>query len=318
MSRSVVTTRAQPAAPARRQRQRPGMVWIPGGVFHMGSDDHFPEEAPVRRASVDGFWMDAAPVTNRQFERFVHETSWVTVAERPADPADYPAATPEALAPASLVFTPPQARRPLRGLDDWWSYVTGADWRHPGGPRSSLAGLDDHPVVHVCWDDVSAYAAWAGVDLPTEAEWEFACRGGLDGATYAWGEELTPAGRHMANLWQGEFPYENLAEDGWLGTSPVGSYAANGYGLVDMVGNVWEWTRDNWYVRPRPSAAPRSELGPPPDGRRAPRKALKGGSFLSDPRYCQRYRPAARHAQPVDAPMSHIGFRCVVRPSSVG
>ena len=310
MSRAAFArVQTAPFVHTRRHRQRPGMLWIPGGVFQMGSDRHCAEEAPVRRATVDGFWMDAAPVTNRQFERFVHETSWITTAEQPADPSDHPGVTPEGLVPASLVFLPPKERRPLRGLDDCWSYVPGADWRHPGGPQSSLLGLEDHPVVHVSWFDVSAYAAWAGLDLPTEAEWEFAARGGLEGATYAWGEALAPGGRRMANVWQGEFPYENLGEDGWAGTSPVGSYPANGYGLVDMIGNVWEWTRDLWSLRARP--ADRHSAEP----MRIPRHVLKGGSHLCAFNHNQRYRPATRRAQPVESAASDIGFRCVVRPS---
>ena len=318
-------------ADVQRRQPRPGMAWISGGAFRMGSDHHYPEEAPSRRVSVDGFWIDSKPVTNRQFARFVHATAWVTTAEMSADPDDYPGAHPDMLAPASLVFTPPARPTPNAGLGDWWTYMPGADWRHPAGPHSSLAGLDNHPVVHVAWNDVAAYAAWAGVDLPTEAEWEYAARGGLDGATYAWGEEFTPDGRRMANTWQGEFPWRNLDEEGWLRTSPVGAFPANGYGLSDMIGNVWEWTRDWWSSRSavapgKTCCAPRNPSGGREEqshdqsipGIRIPRKVLKGGSHLCAPNYCQRYRPAARHAQPIDTSASHIGFRCVVRPAVAG
>ncbi len=318
-------------ADVQRRQRRPGMAWIPGGSFRMGSDHHYPEEAPSRRVSVDGFWIDSAPITNAQFARFIHATAWVTWAERSAEAGDYPGADPDMLAPASLVFTPPTRPTPVGGLGDWWTYVQGADWRHPLGPHSDLTGLDDHPVTHVAWNDVAAYAAWAGVDLPTEAEWEFAARGGLDGATYAWGEDFTPDGRHMANTWQGEFPWRNLEEDGWARTSPVGSFPANGFGLHDMIGNVWEWTRDWWSARSaasesRACCAPRNPSGGREEqshdasipGVHIPRKVLKGGSHLCAPSYCQRYRPAARHAQPVDTSTSHVGFRCVVRPAAVG
>jgi sulfatase modifying factor 1 len=318
-----------PATQFRRTQPRPGMIWISGGGFRMGSEDHYPEEAPVRRISVDGFWIDAKPVTNGQFARFINATGWVTSAERPADPALYPGADPKLLQPSSLVFTPPSHRGPLSGFSDWWRYIPGADWRHPVGPGSDIGSLGDHPVVHVSFEDVSAYADWAGVDLPTEAEWEFAARGGLDGATYAWGEELTPGGRHMANTWQGEFPYLNVLEDGYYRTSPVGAFPPNGYGLSDMIGNTWEWTRDWWSLRSvepegKACCAPRNPMGgsanasydPASSGPAIPRKVIKGGSHLCAPNYCRRYRPAARHPEPVDTSTSHLGFRCVVRPGS--
>jgi sulfatase modifying factor 1 len=274
------------------------MAWIEGGTFLMGSDDAYPEEAPVRPASVDGFWIDRHPVTNRDFNRFVQETGHVTLAERPADPDDYPDADPALLVPSSSVFVKP--KRPV-GLDDayrWWAYVPGADWRHPQGPETSAKKLSKHPVVHVAYEDALAYARWAGKELPTEAEWEFAARGGLEGATYAWGDDPVPGGRHMANTWQGEFPMRNELLDGWEWTSPVGTYPANGYGLHDMTGNVWEWTVDGFGPQDVP----------------IPRKVTKGGSFLCAPNYCHRYRPAARMAQPVDTSTCHLGFRCVVRP----
>jgi formylglycine-generating enzyme required for sulfatase activity len=306
---------------------RAGMVWVPGGRFRMGSDHHYPEERPARWAAVDPYFMDARPVTNAEFARFVEATGWITSAETPADPRDYPGAKPEMLAPASVVFTPTRGPVDLRNAYAWWRYTPGADWRHPYGPASSLNGLQDHPVVHVAWLDVEAYARWAGKDLPTEAEWEFAARGGLEDAEFAWGDELTPGGRHMANVWQGRFPWENLAQDGWSRTSPVGAYPPNGFGLYDMIGNVWEWTGD-WWSTPSNGAAAHPCCAPanPRGGREEesydpctpeipiPRKVLKGGSHLCAPCYCRRYRPAARHAEPIDTSTSHVGFRCVVRP----
>jgi sulfatase modifying factor 1 len=223
------------------------MVWIPGGTFHMGSDRHYPEEAPAHNVTVDGFWIDSAPVTNIQFRRFVKETAYVTSAERAPNPADYPGAKPETLVPSSVVFQMPKQRVvDLRNHYLWWSYVPGADWRHPEGPSSTLHGRDRHPVVHVAYEDVEAYLRRAGKALPTEAEWEYAARGGLEDAEFAWGHEFTPKGRQMANTWQGEFPNQNLELDGYAGTSPVGSFPPNGYGLFDAIGNVWEWT-DDWY-----------------------------------------------------------------------
>jgi formylglycine-generating enzyme required for sulfatase activity len=301
------------------------MAWIEGRTFTMGSDDHYPEERPCRKVAVDGFWIDRRPVTNRQFSRFVRETHYRTVAEIAPDPRDYPGALPENLVPASLVFTPPAGPVDLAGpVSQWWSFVPGANWRHPTGPESSLHGLADHPVVHVALADVQAYCAWAGAELPTEAEWELAARGGLNDAEYAWGDTLTVDGRHMANTWQGNFPAENTQEDGWVRTSPVGSYPANGHGLYDMIGNVWEWTTD-WWSLPDPRApnhaccAPKNPRGGqangsivPGDPAAIPRRVLKGGSHLCAPSYCQRYRPAARHAHPIDTSTSHIGFRCVV------
>ena len=301
-----------------------GMTWIPGGTFLMGSDSHYPEEAPAHRTTVGGFWMDTLAVTNARFAEFVEATGYVTVAERPADPADYPGASPDMLAPASTVFVQPAHRVDLANPFNWWTYIPGADWRHPQGPGSSIADLGDHPVTHVAWDDVQAYAEWAGKVLPTEAEWEFAARGGLDGATYAWGEELTPGGTWMANTWQGEFPIVNTGDDGYHRTAPVGSYPANGYGLLDMIGNVWEWTTD-WYAphertthsccsveNPR-SARAEDSIDPALQGISIPRRVMKGGSHLCAPNYCQRYRPAARMPQHVDTSTSHLGFRCIRR-----
>ena len=300
-----------------------GMVWIPGGTFRMGSDHHYPEEAPAHQVTVDGFWIDPHPVTNAEFARFVRATRYATVAERPADPARYPGARPELLGPASSVFRSPDHPVPLTDPYQWWTYVPGADWRHPDGPGSSIKRKPDHPVVHVAWADVEAYAAWAGKAVPTEAEWEFAARGGLDGAEFAWGDELTPGGRWMANTWQGDFPLHNTAEDGYVGTAPVGRYPANGYGLVDMIGNVWEWTVD-WYQAhvetshacctvANPRGGDRDRSAYPRDPAKVPRRVMKGGSHLCAPTYCRRYRPPARMAQPVDTSTSHLGFRCIVR-----
>jgi formylglycine-generating enzyme len=285
------------------------MVWIPGGTFLMGSDEHYPEEAPSRRVTVDGFWIDRHTVTNREFERFVRKTGYVTVAERTPDPAAYPGAKEEMLIPASTVFRKPPHRVDLSNHFNWWTYVPGADWRHPQGPGSSIKKRPDHPVVHVAWEDVETYAQWAGRQLPTEAEWEFAARGGLDGATYAWGEEFTPEGRWMANTWQGEFPVENLNQDGFEGTAPVGSFPPNGYGLFDMIGNVWEWTTDS-YDAEADVLHPCCSVESPQAC--IPRKVMKGGSHLCAPNYCQRYRPAARMPQPIDTSTSHLGFRTIL------
>ena len=229
-----------------RYAQQADMRLVPGGTFRMGSDKHYPEEAPVHCVTVDGFWMDRTPVTNRRFREFVEATGYVTFAEVAPDPKDYPGALPHMLKAGSLVFDPPDHPVDLRNFANWWSFKFGANWRRPYGKGSSIRDLDDHPVVHISYRDAEAYAAWAGKQLPTEAEWEFAARGGLDGAEYVWGEEFTPAGRHMANTWQGEFPWQNRFEDGYEWTAPVGSFPANGYGLHEMAGNVWEWTTD-WY-----------------------------------------------------------------------
>jgi formylglycine-generating enzyme len=306
-----------------------GMVWIEGGTFCMGSDRHYPEEAPAHRVRVGGFWIDRTPVTNRQFRNFVKATGHVTWAEIPPDPKDYPGALPHMLKPGSLVFSPPKHAVDLRDWSQWWQLKFGADWRRPYGPRSSIGGLHDHPVVHVAYRDAEAYARWAGKELPTEAEWEFAARGGLDGAEFGWGDEFAPGGRQMANTWQGGFPHENTRLDGFDRTSPVTAFPPNGYGLHDMIGNVWEWTTD-WFTSqheadaPKPCCIPENPHGGREDQScdpcqpqiRIPRKVIKGGSHLCAPNYCRRYRPAARHAQPVDTSTSHVGFRCVVRRES--
>jgi sulfatase modifying factor 1 len=302
------------------------MVWIPGRTFTMGSNDHYPEERPARTVAVDGFWIDRRPVTNRCFARFIRDTGYRTVAEIAPHPQDYPGALAQYLVPASLVFTESDVTVDLKGpASQWWALVPGADWRHPTGPRSSIIGLADHPVVHVALLDVEAYCEWAGAALPTEAEWEFAARGGFDFTEYSWGDTMLVDGHHMANTWQGSFPYQNTLEDGWKRTSPVGSFPANGYGLFDMIGNVWEWTAD-WWSLPDPAApnqaccAPRNPRAADEAGSIAPagpaivRRVLKGGSHLCAPNYCRRYRPPARHAHEVDTSTSHIGFRCVMRP----
>ncbi|WP_093165640.1 formylglycine-generating enzyme family protein [Variovorax sp. YR216] len=304
----------------------PGMLWIPGGTFRMGSDHHYPEEKPAHRVTVDGFWMDATPVTNAQFRTFVEATGHVTFCEIPPDPKDYPGALPEMLKAASSVFVAPPGRVSLHDHFQWWQFVAGANWRQPQGAGSSIASKEDHPAVHLAWSDVEAYAKWAGKAIATEAEWEFAARGGLEGAEYAWGSELVPGGVHQANTFQGEFPWQNLAEDGFTGTSPVHSFPANAYGLYDMIGNVWEWT-ETWYsprhpdeklkaccIPVNPRGAPKERSFDPgmPDIP-IPRKVMKGGSHLCAPNYCRRYRPAARMPQPVDTSTSHLGFRCIVR-----
>jgi sulfatase modifying factor 1 len=326
LSASLEPLNASTAVAAKPPRQ--GMRWIPGGTFLMGSAGHYAEEAPAHQVSVDGFWIDESPVTNADFRRFIDATGYVTTAERPADPADYPDARPELLAPSSVVFRKPDGPVDLSNHLNWWAYVAGATWRHSRGPQSNLQGLWRHPVVHVAFADAQAYADWAGCQLPTEAEWEFAARGGLDGATYVWGDEYTPGGRFMANTWQGDFPWQNLAADGHEWTSPVGSFPANGYGLYDMAGNVWQWTTD-WYqehgkLASRPCCTLANPRGGPQEGSHdpctprapIPRKVMKGGSHLCAPNYCLRYRPAARMAQPVDTSTSHLGFRCIVRFAS--
>lgn len=301
---------------------------LDGGRFMMGSDRHYPEEAPVRAVRVDPFWIDETPVTNAQFARFVEATGHETTAEIPPDPKDYPGLDPAMARAGSLVFEKPVGPVDLRDVAAWWEFRFGADWRAPLGPGSSIAGLEDHPVVHVTHADAAAYAAWAGKRLPTEAEWEFAARGGLDGADYAWGDDLAPGGAMLANYWQGRFPLVNLLTDGWERTSPVRSYPANGHGLYDMIGNVWEWTAD-WYgarqAQDKRRDGPCCTIENPRGGRRDQsydpanpvakigRKVVKGGSHLCADNYCQRYRPAARRPQAVDSSTSHIGFRCIAR-----
>ena len=306
----------------------PDMVWIPGGTFRMGSDKHYVEERPVHKVTVDGFWIDKYPVTNERFAEFVEATGHVTFAEIPPDPKDYPGALPEMLYAGSLVFHKPHGPVDRANIGNWWSYDRGADWRHPRGRETSIEGIERHPVVHVTFGDAETFARWEGKELPTEAEWEYAARGGLLDAPYAWGHEFMPGDRPMANTWQGEFPYQNLVEDGYEGTSPVGAFPPNNYGIYDMIGNTWEWTTD-WYNPQHEADAPKACCVPvnPLGGKetqsydpnhpeiKIPRKVLKGGSYLCAPNYCRRYRPAARFPEPIDTSTCHVGFRCIVRPN---
>jgi sulfatase modifying factor 1 len=284
-----------------------GMMRVPGGEFLMGSEDFYPEERPVHRVAVEGFWIDPHPVTVAEFRRFVRATGHVTVAERPLDPELYPDADPALLVPGSLVFQPSRGPVDLSDFRNWWEYRPGTTWQRPEGPASDTYTRGRHPVTHVAYEDAAAYADWAGKALPTEAEWEYAARGGLEGKVFAWGDDFTP---DMANTWQGEFPWQNLMQDGYAGTSPVGSFPANGYGLHDMTGNVWEWTTDLFsasHAVESPCCAPGHA------GELIPRRIIKGGSHLCAPNYCLRYRPAARQGEAVDTSTSHIGFRCIIR-----
>ncbi len=284
------------------------MVRIPGGTFRMGSERFYPEERPIHLETVAPFLMDAHEVTNEDFQRFVRETGYLTVAERPLDPSHYPDAPRQALVPGSVVFRQP--RSPVRSLDDWtqwWHYLPGAQWRHPEGPGSTILGKRDHPVVHIAYEDAETYARWAGKELPSEAEWEFAARGGLEDAIFCWGNELFPNGTIMANTWLGEFPWQNFR--GSVRTLPVGSFPPNGYGLYDMAGNVWEWTTERYSTS---HAASHACCTPAPETSED-RRTIKGGSHLCAPNYCFRFRPAARSPQTVDTGTSHLGFRCIVR-----
>ncbi|MBB3092026.1 formylglycine-generating enzyme family protein [Nocardioides albus] len=312
------------------------MIRLDGGTFAMGSEAFYPDEGPVHERTVESFEIDLHPVTSAQYAAFVADTGYVTVAERPLDPADFPGADPADLVPGGLVFVPTRGPVDLRDWRQWWAWGAGASWKAPFGAGSSIAGREDHPVTQVALEDARAYAEWAGKRLPTEAEFEYAARGGRAGATYAWGEELRPEGRLMANTWQGSFPWRNTGAAGWVGTSPVGTFPANDYGLLDCIGNVWEWTTDFYTERHGPErdrervdllaeqggcgdgcqcgpssreetqAAASAEIGSA-----IPRRVLKGGSHLCAPAYCLRYRPAARSPQADDTATTHIGFRCV-------
>jgi formylglycine-generating enzyme required for sulfatase activity len=307
---------------------REGMVQIPAGRFRMGSADFYAEEGPVRDVQVSSFSIERGPVTVAQFADFIEQTGYTTVAERPLDPEDYPDADPALLREGSAVFHPTSGPVPLNDPGRWWAYVPGANWRCPWGPESENAKRTDHPVTHVAYEDAEAYAHWAGKELPTEAEWEYAARGGLDGTTFAWGNQERPDGELMANVWQGEFPWRNTGAKRWRGTSPVGLFPANGFGLYDVTGNVWEWTSDYYATDGAGSDIQHACCGPPADPRVAtpdqsydlgrpgahiPRRVIKGGSHLCAPSYCLRYRPAARQPQAIDTSTSHIGFRCVLR-----
>ncbi|MEO6809429.1 MAG: formylglycine-generating enzyme family protein [Isosphaeraceae bacterium] len=311
---------AAPRTVDHRQEPGPapeGMVWIPGGSFLMGSNE-IDDAHPVHTVQLTGFWMDRTEVTNAQFARFADASGYKTVAERAPDPKDFPGAPPEMLVAGSIVFTPPPGPVSLDESLSWWRYVPGTDWRHPEGPDSTIEGREDHPAVHICWDDAVAYARWAGKRLPTEAEWEFAARGGLEQKRYVWGDERLPGGVCQANNWQGEFPNLNEERDGFARTAPVGSFSANGYGLLDMAGNAWEWCSD-WY---RPDAyathslkdprGPASSLDPQEPG--IPKRVQRGGSFLCSDTYCVRYLPGARGKGSADSAASHVGFRCVKTP----
>jgi formylglycine-generating enzyme required for sulfatase activity len=308
------------------------MRLIEGGTFTKGSEACYPEERPLRRVRVDSFWIDETPVTNRDFARFVEATGYRTVAEVAPDPKDYPGLLPEHAQPGALVFTKTSRPVPLSDYHLWWVFTPGADWRHPLGPESDLDSLDlwDHPVVQVAYADAEAYAKWAGKGLPTEAEHEYAARGGLEGKEFAWGDELAPGGQMLANYWQGLFPFSNTREDGWERTSPVRTYPPNGYGLYDMIGNVWEWTADWWVENPaktlkakKPGQSccaknPRGgklkdSFDPSQPQVKIGRRVIKGGSHLCALNHCQRFRPSARHPEMVDTSTSHIGFRCVLR-----
>jgi formylglycine-generating enzyme required for sulfatase activity len=301
------------------------MIELPGGRFMMGSDRHYREEKPQRQVEVSPFAIDRYMVTNARFGKFVEATGYVTLAERDPKAEDYPGAPPHMLKAGSLVFTPTDGPVPLDNHFQWWAWVVGASWRHPLGPDSSIEGMEDHPVVHISFEDAIAFADWEGKVLPTEAEWEYAASGGRSEWEFAWGDELVPNGVHHANTWQGAFPYENSQEDGFVRTSPVGHFPPNGFGLYDMIGNAWEWTAD-WFgprsQKPQKSCCvPKNPRGvrredsfdPRTPELQIPQKVLKGGSHLCAPSYCRRYRPAARHSQPIDSSTSHIGFRCVKR-----
>lgn len=309
------------------------MVFINEGTFMMGSDKFFPEEKPIHKVTVNGFWMDKYLVTNKEFSDFVFETNYVTVAERPLSYNDFPGLSEDDLVPGSMVFEKSNGPVDLKNYANWWKWVKGASWKNPQGPESNLIGLENHPVVHVAYEDVEAYAKWVGKELPTEAEWEYAARGGLEGMDFTWGNEDNQLTKPMANTWQGEFPYQNLLIDNYEGTSPVGLFQPNGFGLYDMAGNVWEWTCD-WYVphldesiskvktcctpsiNPR-IVSPEFSYDPRQPQFKIPRKVVKGGSHICAPNYCLRYRPAARQPQMIDTGMTHIGFRCIKRITNI-
>jgi formylglycine-generating enzyme required for sulfatase activity len=295
-----------------------GMVWIPGGRFWMGTN-HMEDAQPVHQVEVKGFWIDRTDVTNEEFARFVQATRYVTIAERPLDPKEFPSLAPEDLAPGAVVFTPPAGPISLENPLAWWRFVRGANWRHPDGPNSDLRGKEKYPVVQIAWPDAVAYAKWAGKRLPTEAEWEFAARGGRDRQDYPWGNELNPKGKWMANTFQGHFPDKNTSEDGYAGVAPVASFAPNDFGLYDMSGNVWQWVSD-WYRPDYYAQLGREEIAINPQGPSdsfdpqepgVSKRVQKGGSYLCTDQYCERYMPGARGKGDADTGTNHLGFRCV-------
>lgn len=290
------------------------MAWIPAGKFTMGANDGQPDEQPIHDVKIRGFWIDRYEVTNEQFAKFVETTGYVTTAEKDPDPAQFPGAPVENLVPGSVVFTPPARVETLNDHMQWWKYVKGANWRHPEGPDSNLIGRERHPVVHVSYFDCEAYAKWAGKRLPTEAEWEYAARGGLEQNIYPWGRERFKGGMWLMNIWQGQFPTENLAQDGFKTTAPVGSYPPNAYGLYDMAGNVWEWVSD-WYRPDYYAHSPRDNPQGPadsvdPDEPGVAKRVGRGGSYLCSDMYCKGYRTSARQKTSPDTGLSHTGFRC--------
>jgi formylglycine-generating enzyme required for sulfatase activity len=316
---SLVETAIPSASTNTESHSSPdGMVWIPGGRFWMGTD-HMEDAQPVHEVEVKGFWIDRTDVTNEEFARFVKETGYVTIAERPLDPKEFPNLAPDDLAPGSVVFTPPAHPVSLDHPLAWWQFVRGANWRHPEGPNSDLRGKEKYPVVHVAWPDAVAYAKWAGKRLPTEAEWEFAARGGLDRQNYVWGNKLKPGGNWKANTFQGHFPDHNTSEDGYVGIAPVASFEANGYGLYDMSGNVWQWVSDwyrpDYYAKLQRDEVTNNPQGPPdsfdPQEVGVAKRVQKGGSFLCTDQYCERYMPGARSKGDPETGTNHLGFRCV-------
>jgi formylglycine-generating enzyme required for sulfatase activity len=309
---------AKPVASSDSHSAPTGMVWIPGGRFWMGTE-HMQDAQPVHQVEVKGFWIDRTDVTNEEFARFVKATGYVTIAERPLDPKEFPKLAPDELAPGSVVFTPPPNPISLENPLAWWKFVRGANWRHPDGPNSDLHGKEKYPVVQIAWTDAEAYAKWAGKRLPTEAEWEFAARGGRDRQDYPWGNELNPKGKWMANTFQGHFPDKNSAEDGHSGVAPVASFPPNDFGLYDMSGNVWQWVSDwyrpDYYTQIRSADAAINPQGPAdsfdPQEPAVRKRVQKGGSYLCTDQYCERYMPGARGKGDPETGTNHLGFRCV-------
>jgi len=297
-----------------------GMVWVPGGTFWMGCDDcDMPDAEPAHVVTVDGVWMDRTPVTNAEFAKFVAATGYVTIAERKPDPKDFPGVSADKLVAGCAVFAPSPGQVSLENPYAWWRYVPGANWKNPEGPGSSTKGREDHPAVHIAWDDAAAYAKWAGKRLPTEAEFEFAARGGLDRNRYAWGNDIKPGGKWAANIWQGRFPSQNTNEDGYKSTSPVTAFPPNGFGLYDVGGNVWQWCSDwyrpDYFVEQAAQGATRNPQGPPdsndPQEPGIPKRVQKSGSFLCSDQYCSRYLVGSRGKGATDSGSSNVGFRCV-------